>query len=141
MTFQQDDLFKNDNSFGAVSQRFVFPRVAATDFVAEIDGSFPGKAPRDLSHLSQVNFLFKLKMISAKNSSLIFDRNILIKFQLKCLGARRAPRNFNLGDHLLGLGTQAKTPGSPKGSQKFSLEHSLVIIKRKILLSGENIFA
>ena len=41
------------------------------------------------------------------------------------MGARRAPRNFNLGDHLLGLGTQAKTPGSPKGSLKFSLEHSL----------------
>ena len=46
MTFQQDDLFKNDNSFGAVSQHFVFPRVVATGFVAEIDGSFPGKAPR-----------------------------------------------------------------------------------------------
>ena len=60
MTFQQDDLFKNDNSFGAVSQRFVFPRVAAAGFVAEIDGSFPGKAPRDLSHLSQANFLFNL---------------------------------------------------------------------------------
>ena len=45
--------------------------------------------------------------------------------QLKCLGARRAPRNFDLGDHLLGLGTQAKTLGSSKGSLKFSLEHSL----------------
>ena len=54
MTIQQDDLFKNDNSFGAVSQRFVFPRVAV------IDGDFPGKAPRDLSHLSQANFLFNL---------------------------------------------------------------------------------
>ena len=42
MTFQQDDLFKKDNSFGA-----------AAVFVAEIDGSFPGKAPQDLSHLSQ----------------------------------------------------------------------------------------
>ena len=87
MTFRQDDLFKNDNSFGAVSPRFVFPHVVATDFVAEIDGSFPGEAPRDLSHLSQANFLFKLKMISAKNSFLIFDRNIFIKFQLKCFGA------------------------------------------------------
>ena len=56
---------------------------------------------------------------------LIFDRNIFIKFQLKCLVARRAPRNFNLGDHLLGLGTQVKTPGSPKGSLKLSLEHSV----------------
>lgn len=60
MTFQQDDLFKNDNNFGAVSQRFVFPLVTAAGFVAEIDGSFPGKAPRDLGHLSQANFLFKL---------------------------------------------------------------------------------
>ena len=68
-------------------------------------------------------------MISAKNSFLTFDRNISVKFQLKCLGARRAPRNFNLGDHCLGLGTQAKTPGSPKGSLKFSLEHSLVMVK------------
>ena len=47
MAFQQDDLFKKDKSFGA-----------AAGFVAEIDGSFPGKAPRDLSHLSQANFLF-----------------------------------------------------------------------------------
>ena len=38
----------------------VFPRGAAAGFVAEIDGSFPGKAPRDLSHLSQANFLFNL---------------------------------------------------------------------------------
>ena len=65
-------------------------------------------------------------MISAKNSFFfIFDRNIFIKFQLKCLGAQRASRNFYLGDHLLGLGTQAQTPGSPKGSLKFSLEQSL----------------
>ena len=74
-------------------------------------------------------------MISAKNSFLIFDQNIFIKFQLKGLGARRAPRNFNLGDHLLGLGTQANTPA---GSLKFSLEHSLdyalfLKIKRKYL--------
>ena len=33
MTFQQDDLFKKDNSFGA-----------AAGFVAEIHSSFPGKA-------------------------------------------------------------------------------------------------
>ena len=32
MTFQRDDLFKKDNSFGA-----------AAGFVAEIDGGFPGK--------------------------------------------------------------------------------------------------
>ena len=43
------------------------------------------------------------------------------------MGALWAPRNFDLGDHLLGLGTQAKTLGSPKGSLKFSLEHSLAI--------------
>ena len=60
MTFQQDDLFKKDNHFEAVSQRFVFPRVAAAGFFAEIDGSFSGKAPRDLSHLLQANFLFNL---------------------------------------------------------------------------------
>jgi len=40
-------------------------------------------------------------------------------------GSPKGSRNFNLGDHLLGLGTQAKTPGSPRGSLKFSLEHSL----------------
>ena len=50
MTFQQDDLFKKDNRFGE-----------ATGFVAEIDGSFPGKAPQDLSHLSPANFVFNLK--------------------------------------------------------------------------------
>ena len=49
MTFQQDDLLKEGNSFGA-----------AAGFVAEIDGSFSGKAPRDPSHLSQANFLFNL---------------------------------------------------------------------------------
>ena len=49
MTFQQDDLLKKDNSFGATAV-----------FVAEIVGSFPGKAPRDLSRLSQANFLFNL---------------------------------------------------------------------------------
>ena len=49
MTFQQDDLFKIDISFGV-----------AAGFVAEIDCSFPGKAPRDLSHLLQANFLFNL---------------------------------------------------------------------------------
>ena len=27
--------------------------------------------------------------------------------QLKCLGARRGPRKFELGDHRLGLGTPA----------------------------------
>jgi len=49
MTFQQDELFKKDNSFGA-----------AAVFVAQIDGSFPRKAPRDLSHLLRANFLFSL---------------------------------------------------------------------------------
>ena len=38
MLFQRDNLFKKDNSIGA-----------AAVFVAEIDGSFPGKASRDLS--------------------------------------------------------------------------------------------
>jgi len=40
-------------------------------------------------------------------------------------GSPKGSRNFNLGDHLLGLGTQAKTPGSPRGFLKFFLEHSL----------------
>ena len=45
--------------------------------------------------------------------------------QVECLGARRAPQNFYSGDQLWGLGTLAKMLGSPKGSLKFSLEHSL----------------
>ena len=45
--------------------------------------------------------------------------------QLECLGARRAPRNFYSGDQLWGLGDLNKMLGSPKGSLKFSLEHSL----------------
>ena len=49
MTIQQDGLLKKDNSFGV-----------AVGFNAEIHGSFPGKAPRDLSHLSQANILFNL---------------------------------------------------------------------------------
>lgn len=140
MTFQEDDLFKKDKSFGATA-----------GFVAGIDGSFPGKVPRDLSHLSQANFLFiinyQCKEQFSYSSPKHFYKNYLnipkqnftlpLKKtmknskqeawapQLKCLGARRAPQNVNLGDHLLGLGTQAKTLGSPKGSLKFSLEHSL----------------
>ena len=43
-------------------------------------------------------------------------------------GSPKGSPKFNLGDHLLGLGTQAKMPGSPKGSLKFSLEHSLVAL-------------
>ena len=38
--------------------------------------------------------------------------------QLKCLGARRAPRKFYFADHLLGLGTQAKMLGSPKVARR-----------------------
>ena len=49
MTFQQDDFLKEDNSFGATAV-----------FVAEIFGSFPGRAPRDLSRMSQASFLFNL---------------------------------------------------------------------------------
>ena len=45
MTFQQDDLFKKDNSFRA-----------AAGFVAEIDGSFPGKAPRESFVASEFSF-------------------------------------------------------------------------------------
>ena len=45
--------------------------------------------------------------------------------QLECLGARSAPWNFYSGDQLWGLGTLTKMLGSPKGSLKFSLEHSL----------------
>ena len=48
--------------------------------------------------------------------------------QLECLGARRAPRNFYSGDQLWGLGDLNKMLGSPKGSLKFSLEHSLEIL-------------
>jgi len=54
MTFQQDDLFKKDNRFGA-----------AAGFVAEIDGSFPGKAPRSFSRESST----KLPKGSLKFSS------------------------------------------------------------------------
>ena len=39
----------------------------------------------------------------------------------------RAPRNFHSGGQLWGLGTLTKMLGSPKGSLKFSLEHSLDI--------------
>ena len=45
--------------------------------------------------------------------------------QVECLGAWRAPQNFYSGDQLWGLGTLAKMLWSPKGSLKFSLEHSL----------------
>ena len=45
--------------------------------------------------------------------------------ELECLGARRAPRNFYSGDQLWGLGALTKLLGSPKGSLKFFLEHSL----------------
>ena len=45
--------------------------------------------------------------------------------QVEYLGARRAPQNFYSGDQLWGLGALAKMLGSPKGSLKFSLEHSL----------------
>ena len=45
--------------------------------------------------------------------------------QLECLGARWAPWNFYSGDQLWGLGALTKMLGSPKGSLKFSLEHSL----------------
>ena len=49
MTFHRDDLFEKDNSFGA-----------AVGFVAEIDGSFPGKAPRDQSFVAS-EFSFQPK--------------------------------------------------------------------------------
>ena len=45
--------------------------------------------------------------------------------QLECLGVRRAPRNFYSGDQLWGLAALTKMLASPKGSLKFSLEHSL----------------
>ena len=47
--------------------------------------------------------------------------------KLKCLGDRRAPWKFHLGDHLdhLRLGTPYKILGSPEGSLKFSHEHRL----------------
>ena len=44
--------------------------------------------------------------------------------QQEYLGARN-PRNVYWGDQLWGLGTLAKMLGSPRGSLKFSLEHSL----------------
>ena len=46
--------------------------------------------------------------------------------ELEWLGAWRTPWNFYLGDQLWGLGTLTKRLGSPKGSLKFTLEHSLV---------------
>ena len=52
MTFQQDDLFKKDNSFGLAA--------GLAGFVAENDGSFPRKTSQDLSHLLQMNFIFNL---------------------------------------------------------------------------------
>ena len=48
--------------------------------------------------------------------------------ELECLGALRAPRKFYSGDQLWGLGALTKMIGSPKGSLKFSLEHSLVYV-------------
>ena len=45
--------------------------------------------------------------------------------QLECLGVRSAPRNFYSDDQLWGLAPLTKILGSPKGSLKFSLEHSL----------------
>ena len=47
--------------------------------------------------------------------------------QLECLRAQSTPRNFYLGDQLWGLGAIAKILGTPKGSLKFSLGHSLVL--------------
>ena len=38
---------------------------------------------------------------------------------------------INSGDQLGGLGTPAEMLGSPKGSPKFSLEHSLAVGKHK----------
>ena len=55
--------------------------------------------------------------------------------QLECLGARRAPQNFYLGDQLWGLGALTKMLGSPKGSLKFSLEHSLGAWKLRGILN------
>ena len=46
---------------------------------------------------------------------------------LEWLGARRAPWNFYSGNQLWGLGALVKMLGSPKGSLKFSLEHSLAL--------------
>ena len=68
MTFQQDDLFKKDNSFRA-----------AQGFVAEIHGSFPGKAATGSQSFVVSEFSFQPKLISKKNSFLIVDRNIFIK--------------------------------------------------------------
>ena len=45
--------------------------------------------------------------------------------QLECFGAQRAPQSFYSGNQLWGLGALTKMLGSPKGSLKFSLEHSL----------------
>ena len=56
--------------------------------------------------------------------------------ELECLGARRAPRKFYSGNQLWGLGALTKMHGSPKGSLKFSLEHSLAYIWRGDLTEG-----
>ena len=50
MTFQQDDLFKKDNSFGA-----------AVGFVAEVHGSFPGKAATGSQSFVASEFSFQTK--------------------------------------------------------------------------------
>ena len=63
--------------------------------------------------------------------------------QLECLVARRAPRNFYAGDQLWGLGNLNKMLGNPKGSLKFSLEHSLGpiwIMAEKCLTSNVAVF-
>ena len=52
MTFQQDDLFKKDNSFGA-----------AAGFVAEIHGSFPGKAATGSQSFVASEFSFQPKWL------------------------------------------------------------------------------
>ena len=48
--------------------------------------------------------------------------------QLECLGAQRVPQKFSSGNQIWGLGALAKMLGSPKGSLKFSLEHSTAFL-------------
>ena len=91
----------------------------------------------------------KKKEIKTRKEELVYASTVSTKSSiilkdspgLECLGARRAPRNFCSGDQLWGLGALTKMLGSPKGSLKFSLEHSLVISGRRDLDSHRRLQA
>ena len=66
MTFQQDDLFKKDNSFGA-----------AQGFVAEIHGSFPGKATTGSRSFVVSEFSFQPKWLVKRIVFLLLTETFL----------------------------------------------------------------